>query len=352
MACAFEHIKTPTARRRGRSLKRRMLGALAASSVVLRSVSRSTVMTAAPTVSYHIGTHGKPWSVDERKQWLAERMVHRSYKEEVVAKLDALRERSEYEILEYGALSHDASRYPLYAVKSRDWDVSKPTALVSRACSNPQPQPQPQPQRQPQPQPQLRRPTSASASASTQAQVQAHAPTPRQVTGGVHGYETSGVQGALLFLQALHMHCPRAAHLALPMRYCPRTAHARPMHCPCSVCAVPAYVCAVPPADGGRGVRCRLQPAGRTLCQPVGVRDGATVERAGRSTRTEPLVQTRTPAPPLTRTRTLALALALTRRSTRTAPSTLTARWWLGAPSTRRLPLRRAAHCWHVHCST
>lgn len=127
-----------------------MLGALAASSVVLRSVSRSTVMTAAPTVSYHIGTHGKPWSVDERKQWLAERMVHRSYKEEVVAKLDALRERSEYEILEYGALSHDASRYPLYAVKSRDWDVSKPTALV---------------------------------------------------TGGVHGYETSGVQGALLFLQ-------------------------------------------------------------------------------------------------------------------------------------------------------
>lgn len=112
-----------------------MLGALTASSVVLRSVSRSTVMSAAPTVgervSYHIGTHGKPWSVDERKQWLAERVLHRSYKEEVVAKLDALRERSEYEVLDYGALTHDASRYPLYAVKSRDWDVNKPTALVT-----------------------------------------------------------------------------------------------------------------------------------------------------------------------------------------------------------------------------
>lgn len=112
-----------------------MLGALTASSVVLRSVSRSTVMSAAPTVgervSYHIGTHGKPWSVDERKQWLAERVLHRLYKEEVVAKLDALRERSEYEVLDYGALTHDASRYPLYAVKSRDWDVNKPTALVN-----------------------------------------------------------------------------------------------------------------------------------------------------------------------------------------------------------------------------
>ena len=147
-----------------------MLGALTASSVVLRSVSRSTVMSAAPTVgervSYHIGTHGKPWSVDERKQWLAERVLHRSYKEEVVAKLDALRERSEYEVLDYGALTHDASRYPLYAVKSRDWDVNKPTALVSSVL-----------------QPAATAAASAAATASAaasaaSASTQAHKPTP------------------------------------------------------------------------------------------------------------------------------------------------------------------------------
>ena len=102
---------------------------------------------------YHIGTHGKPWGVDERKQWLAERVVHRSYKEEVVAKIDALRERSEYEVLEYGALSHDASRYPLYAVKTRDWDASKPAALVSVLPPAAQHQRQPPPPPPPPPPP-------------------------------------------------------------------------------------------------------------------------------------------------------------------------------------------------------
>ena len=112
----------------------------------------SAVLSTRPTsFSYHIGTHGKPWGVDERKQWLAERVVHRSYKEEVVQKIDALRERSEYEVLEYGALSHDASRYPLYAVKTRDWDASKPAALVrvlppaAAAAAQPPPPPPPPP---------------------------------------------------------------------------------------------------------------------------------------------------------------------------------------------------------------
>ena len=46
-------------------------------------------------------------------------------------------------------MSHDTSRYPLFAVKTKNWDALKPYVLV---------------------------------------------------TGGVHGYETSGVQGALRFL--------------------------------------------------------------------------------------------------------------------------------------------------------
>ena len=218
-----------------------MLGALTASSVVLRSVSRSTVMSAAPTVgervSYHIGTHGKPWSVDERKQWLAERVLHRSYKEEVVAKLDALRERSEYEVLDYGALTHDASRYPLYAVKSRDWDVNKPTALVSSVL-----------------QPAATAAASAAATASAaasaaSASTQAHKPTPPRPHASPGDRRRARIRDKR-----------RPGRAALP-------------------------------ADGGRGVQRRLQPAGRALCQPLGLRDGAAVERAGG--RPEPLLQPR-----------------------------------------------------------
>mmetsp|Transcript_28812 Transcript_28812/g.53219 ORF Transcript_28812/g.53219 Transcript_28812/m.53219 type:complete len:94 (-) Transcript_28812:652-933(-) len=49
------------------------------------------------------------------------------------------------------ALSHDPQRYPLFVVKSRNWQENKPHLFV---------------------------------------------------TCGVHGYETSGVQGAILFLQS------------------------------------------------------------------------------------------------------------------------------------------------------
>jgi len=97
---------------------------------------------------FNIGTLGVPWGDAERKAWLAQTTIKRSYRDEVISKLDSLRER--FDVQQYGALSLDADRYPLYAVKSRGWDVSKPCVLV---------------------------------------------------TGGVHGYETSGPQGAIRFLQ-------------------------------------------------------------------------------------------------------------------------------------------------------
>jgi hypothetical protein len=97
--------------------------------------------------AYHIGTPGQPWGEVERAQWLAERKIQRSYQDEVLSKLEPLREH--FDVLQYGALSYDPNRYPLFAVKTRNWAAHKPTVLV---------------------------------------------------TGGVHGYETSGVQGALLFL--------------------------------------------------------------------------------------------------------------------------------------------------------
>lgn len=97
--------------------------------------------------TYPIGTPGQPWGEAERKAWYEQRDVKRSYQEEVVTKIDALRER--FDVEQYGALSYDEERFPLFCIKTRNWDAAKPVVLV---------------------------------------------------TGGVHGYETSGVHGALKFV--------------------------------------------------------------------------------------------------------------------------------------------------------
>ncbi|MET2953572.1 M14 family metallocarboxypeptidase [Vibrio harveyi] len=97
--------------------------------------------------TYPIGTPGQSWGEAERKAWREQRDVKRSYQEEVVTKIDALRER--FNVEQYGALSYDEARFPLFCIKTRNWDAAKPVVLV---------------------------------------------------TGGVHGYETSGVHGALKFV--------------------------------------------------------------------------------------------------------------------------------------------------------
>ncbi|WMN45937.1 M14 family metallocarboxypeptidase [Vibrio alginolyticus] len=97
---------------------------------------------------YPIGTPGQPWTEEERKAWLATQEVKRSYQDEVVSKIDALRER--FDVEQYGALSYNEARFPLFCIKTRNWDSTKPVVLV---------------------------------------------------TGGVHGYETSGVHGALKFVE-------------------------------------------------------------------------------------------------------------------------------------------------------
>ena len=95
-----------------------------------------------------IGTPGQPWGPAEVRAWRASLVKRRSHGQDVVAAIDALRGR--YDVNEYGALHHDGERFPLLAVRSRDWRDDLP-ALV--------------------------------------------------VTGGVHGYETSGVLGALQYLR-------------------------------------------------------------------------------------------------------------------------------------------------------
>lgn len=98
---------------------------------------------------YGIGQKGTEWGAAEREQWLATTQLQRSYQDEVVAKLASLPQG--FEKLNYGALPKDCERYPLFAIKSLNWDKSKPCVLV---------------------------------------------------TGGVHGYETSGVQGAIEFIHS------------------------------------------------------------------------------------------------------------------------------------------------------
>lgn len=96
---------------------------------------------------YPIGTPGTPWGAAEKAAWLGRQRKHRSYAEDVLGKIDALRAR--FDVSEYGRLDYAPDTYSLFAVKSRAWRDDLPVVLV---------------------------------------------------TGGVHGYETSGVHGALLFL--------------------------------------------------------------------------------------------------------------------------------------------------------
>ena len=100
-------------------------------------------------IPYHVGASISAWDSDDRATWLASRVKQRSYADEVLCKIDTLRER--FDVSEYGQIDYGGDRYPLLALKSRAWRDDLPVALV---------------------------------------------------TGGVHGYETSGVQGALAFMAA------------------------------------------------------------------------------------------------------------------------------------------------------
>lgn len=96
---------------------------------------------------YPIGIPGQPWTSVDRAAWSAARVVQRSYREQVLYRIEHL--DAPLVPLRYGALSVDPGRYPLFALQNAQRVEGAPWALI---------------------------------------------------TGGVHGYETSGVQGALSFL--------------------------------------------------------------------------------------------------------------------------------------------------------
>jgi hypothetical protein len=96
---------------------------------------------------YPIGTPGRPWGETEVATWRSRQTVKRSYEADVLSVIRTLSSR--YEVEQYDRLDYHPDRYPLFAIKSRGWRSTLPCALV---------------------------------------------------TGGVHGYETSGVHGALQFV--------------------------------------------------------------------------------------------------------------------------------------------------------
>lgn len=117
-----------------------------------------------PPKPYPIGTPGQPWGATEVTAWRAGTTRQRRYADDVLAALKPLGEH--FNVAEYAALDDDGERFPLRAVRSRGWDDALPTLVV---------------------------------------------------TGGVHGYETSGVLGALQFLRDHGLeHAGRANLLVVP----------------------------------------------------------------------------------------------------------------------------------------
>ena len=97
---------------------------------------------------YPIGTPGTAWGAPEKARWLAQLRKLRSFGDDVESRIERLAAR--FDVEEYGQLDYPPDHYRQLALRSRGWRDELPVALV---------------------------------------------------TGGVHGYETSGVHGALQFLE-------------------------------------------------------------------------------------------------------------------------------------------------------
>ena len=110
------------------------------------------------TRPYPIGTPGKPWGEAEKAEWVSRQHKQRSHADDVLSAVERLRSR--FDVVQYGLLDYRPDRYPLVALKSRNGRDDLPVALI---------------------------------------------------TGGVHGYETSGVHGALRFAER---HAADYAHRA------------------------------------------------------------------------------------------------------------------------------------------
>lgn len=97
---------------------------------------------------YPIGTPGTPWGPAEIEAWRAQQVKRRSYRDEVLSAIEPL--QAAFDVTEYGSVDYVGEHYPFLVLRTRPWRDDLPVMVV---------------------------------------------------TGGVHGYETSGVHGALQFLR-------------------------------------------------------------------------------------------------------------------------------------------------------
>ncbi|MGA9335401.1 MAG: M14 family metallocarboxypeptidase, partial [Rudaea sp.] len=100
------------------------------------------------SANYSIGTPGVAWGDAEVSAWLARQTRKRSYEADILSRIEPL--RSCFDVIQYGKVDYFSDSYSLFALKNRNWQDELPFMLV---------------------------------------------------TGGVHGYETSGVLGALQFAE-------------------------------------------------------------------------------------------------------------------------------------------------------
>ena len=101
-----------------------------------------------PTAAFYpIGIPGQAWGAAELVEWRSRQVKQRSYAEDVLSVIDTLRSR--FDVMAYGKVQYEGESYRLQVIRSRNWQPGRPCVLV---------------------------------------------------TGGVHGYETSGVHGALRFV--------------------------------------------------------------------------------------------------------------------------------------------------------
>ncbi|WP_411340936.1 M14 family metallocarboxypeptidase [Sphingopyxis sp. J-6] len=113
---------------------------------------------------YPIGTPGEPWGAAEIEAWRNRQSRQRCYDVDIIPRIDALAGR--YDRVVYGELDYAGETYPLLALRDHSFAPHLPTVLV---------------------------------------------------TGGVHGYETSGVLGALTFMEtAASDYAGKANLLAIP----------------------------------------------------------------------------------------------------------------------------------------
>ncbi|MCB0272874.1 MAG: M14 family metallocarboxypeptidase [Bdellovibrionales bacterium] len=89
----------------------------------------------------------KGWDSAQVEQWRSKQRVQRSYEKDLVSQIESL--ANHFRVTQYGHLEYEVKIYPLYLLQSKNMHPDKPTIMI---------------------------------------------------TGGVHGYETSGAHGALAFM--------------------------------------------------------------------------------------------------------------------------------------------------------